>query len=116
MVTQEQNGIKAAPPWPPLPSKSTFIQVGATMAVTTPIDEQTQTNSSESDDFVAALSESIKKQTISTEKGNTSGEAKQSKCITCNAYVGDAKELRDHFKSDKHNITINKSGDQYVIK
>ncbi|KAM7258576.1 hypothetical protein ACFE04_014317 [Oxalis oulophora] len=62
--------------------------------------------SKESDDSVAELSESIKKQTISTEKGNTSGEAKQSKCSTCDAYVGDAKELRDHFKSDwhKHNL------------
>nr|GMD75556.1 hypothetical protein Iba_chr13bCG1790 [Ipomoea batatas] len=30
-------GIRAAPAWPPLPSKSTLILAGAAIAVTTPI-------------------------------------------------------------------------------
>ncbi|XP_071722815.1 uncharacterized protein [Rutidosis leptorrhynchoides] len=60
----------------------------------------------EIDDPVADLSERIQNQAISTEKGNASGEAKQSKCTTCKAIVGDAKELREHCESDwhKHNL------------
>ncbi|KAH8515758.1 hypothetical protein H0E87_004268, partial [Populus deltoides] len=51
------------------------------------------------------LSEKIQKQTISEEK-KADPLAKQSKCSTCNAFVGDAKQFRDHFKSDwhKHNL------------
>ncbi|EEF42033.1 ribosome maturation protein SBDS [Ricinus communis] len=59
----------------------------------------------ESTDSVVQLSEKIQKQTISAEKKNE-GEVKQHKCNTCNAFVGDAKEYRDHFKSEwhKHNL------------
>lgn len=41
-----------------------------------------------------------------TRSGNADGEIKQNKCSTCNALVGDAKQYRDHFKSDwhKHNL------------
>ncbi|XP_031248579.1 ribosome maturation protein SBDS [Pistacia vera] len=49
-------------------------------------------------DAVQQLSERIEKQTL--------GDVKQNKCSTCNAYVGDAKQYRDHFKSEwhKHNL------------
>ncbi|KAJ9146192.1 hypothetical protein P3X46_028491 [Hevea brasiliensis] len=59
----------------------------------------------ESSDSVVQLGEKLQKQTVSTEK-NTEGEAKQHKCNTCNAFVGDAKQYRDHFKSEwhKHNL------------
>lgn len=59
----------------------------------------------ESTDSVVQLSEKMQKQTISMEK-NTEGEVKQQKCNTCNAVVGDAKQYRDHFKSEwhKHNL------------
>lgn len=41
-----------------------------------------------------------------TRSGNADEEIKQNKCSTCNALVGDAKQYRDHFKSDwhKHNL------------
>lgn len=58
------------------------------------------------DHDVLKLSEKIEKQTLSTGNGNTGGAVKQSKCSTCNAFVGDSKQYRDHFKSDwhKHNL------------
>ncbi|GFS31008.1 sequence-specific DNA binding transcription factor [Actinidia rufa] len=57
-------------------------------------------------DSVARLSERIRKQTISVTSENPEGELKQNKCSTCNALVGDAKQYREHFKSDwhKHNL------------
>ncbi|XP_043722083.1 ribosome maturation protein SBDS [Telopea speciosissima] len=60
----------------------------------------------ESIDTVPQLSEKMQKQTISTGNENAEGEVKQNKCSTCNAVVGDAKQYRDHFKSDwhKHNL------------
>lgn len=59
----------------------------------------------ESSDSLLQLSKKIQKQTISMEK-NDHVEVKQNKCSTCNAFVGDAKEYRDHFKSNwhKHNL------------
>lgn len=36
-------GIKTAPAWPPLPSKSTFKLAGAAIAVTIPIDTPAST-------------------------------------------------------------------------
>jgi ribosome maturation protein SDO1 len=59
----------------------------------------------ESADSEVQLSEKIQKQTISEEK-KADTLAKQNKCSTCNAFVGDAKQFRDHFKSDwhKHNL------------
>ncbi|KAL4312425.1 hypothetical protein GQ457_01G028430 [Hibiscus cannabinus] len=61
----------------------------------------------ESSDPVLLLSEKMQKQTtISSGNGSTEGEAKQHKCSTCNAFVGDSKQYRDHFKSEwhKHNL------------
>ncbi|GKU90558.1 hypothetical protein SLEP1_g4540 [Rubroshorea leprosula] len=57
-------------------------------------------------DSVLQLTEKMKKQTISSGNGNTEGEVKQNKCSTCNAFVGDSKQYREHFKSDwhKHNL------------
>ncbi|KAF6144428.1 hypothetical protein GIB67_024655 [Kingdonia uniflora] len=63
--------------------------------------------SKNSSDPVLKLSEKMLKQVIST--GNEiapEGEVKQNKCSTCNAFVGDTKQYRDHFKSEwhKHNL------------
>lgn len=54
-------------------------------------------------DNVIQLSERIEKQPIIPK---TEGETKQTKCSTCNGVVGDAKQYRDHCKSEwhKHNI------------
>lgn len=62
----------------------------------------------ETTDTVEKLSEKMQEQTISNASGSGSaaGEGKQNKCSTCNAFVGDSKQFRDHFKSDwhKHNL------------
>ncbi|XVE55222.1 hypothetical protein DITRI_Ditri03aG0142200 [Diplodiscus trichospermus] len=58
----------------------------------------------ESTDSVLQLSGKMPKQIISSGDGNAEG--KQHKCSTCNAFVGDSKQYRDHFKSEwhKHNL------------
>ena len=40
------------------------------------------------------------------ETSSTESEVKQNKCSTCDAFVGDSKQYREHFKSDwhKHNL------------
>ncbi|KAL2519924.1 sequence-specific DNA binding transcription factor [Forsythia ovata] len=55
---------------------------------------------------VNQLSEKLQKQGISAKNESSQGEAKQNKCSTCNASIGDAKEYREHFKSEwhKHNL------------
>ncbi|KAF5725287.1 hypothetical protein HS088_TW23G00008 [Tripterygium wilfordii] len=55
---------------------------------------------------VAELSERLQKQALSSGNGNAEGQVKQNKCSTCNAFVGDSKLYREHFKSDwhKHNL------------
>ncbi|PIA47718.1 hypothetical protein AQUCO_01400367v1 [Aquilegia coerulea] len=53
-------------------------------------------------DSVVQLSEKVQKQAISTGNEITESEVKQNKCSTCNAVVGDAKQYRDHFKSEWH--------------
>lgn len=55
---------------------------------------------------VIQLSEKLQKQTISSKDWSAQGEVKKQKCNTCNAFVGDAKEYREHFKSEwhKHNM------------
>ncbi|KAK9735050.1 hypothetical protein RND81_04G180500 [Saponaria officinalis] len=55
---------------------------------------------------VLQLSEKLQKQSVATSSKDAEGEAKQSKCSTCNALVGDAKQYREHFKSEwhKHNL------------
>lgn len=52
------------------------------------------------------LNEKMQKQTISDKKEDAVGDVKQNKCSTCNAFVGDAKQYREHFKSEwhKHNL------------
>ncbi|PON99711.1 Ribosome maturation protein Sdo1/SBDS [Trema orientale] len=60
-------------------------------------------------DSIVKLSDKLQKQTISTSggpSGNAPGEARQNKCGTCNALVGDSNQFREHFKSDwhKHNL------------
>ncbi|CAN6458634.1 unnamed protein product [Victoria cruziana] len=53
------------------------------------------------------LNEVVQKQlAISTESADSGEQRKQHKCSTCNALMGDAKQYRDHFKSDwhKHNL------------
>ncbi|GAB2281247.1 hypothetical protein Dimus_015852 [Dionaea muscipula] len=59
-----------------------------------------------STDSVLELSEKLRKQSIATTSQNDVSEVKQSKCSTCNALVGDAKQYREHFKSEwhKHNL------------
>lgn len=61
----------------------------------------------ESADTESQLSERLQNQaTVSGTNGNTSGDGKQIKCNTCNAFFGDSSEFRDHFKSEwhKHNV------------
>ncbi|KAI3460523.1 hypothetical protein Pfo_017186 [Paulownia fortunei] len=55
---------------------------------------------------VPQLIEKLQNQAISAKDGSSDGEHKQQKCSTCNAFVGDAKEYREHFKSEwhKHNL------------
>lgn len=52
------------------------------------------------------LSERLQKQSVSTSTKSCEGGVKQTKCSTCNALVGDAKQYREHFKSEwhKHNM------------
>lgn len=62
--------------------------------------------SKELKDSVVQLSEKVQKQAISTGDVSVEGEVKQNRCSTCNAVIGDAKQYRDHFKSEwhKHNL------------
>ncbi|GFP80226.1 ribosome maturation protein sbds [Phtheirospermum japonicum] len=75
-------------------------------------DEPTGTSvQQQKDNSVPQLTEKLQKQTISAKEGtisSSSGEPQkqQQKCSTCDAFVGDAKEYREHFKSEwhKHNL------------
>ncbi|KAG9131384.1 hypothetical protein Leryth_019631 [Lithospermum erythrorhizon] len=70
-------------------------------------DEPPRLDNKESIQPVAKLSNKLQNQSISTSSGVSSeGEQKQLKCNACNAYVGDSKEYREHFKSEwhKHNV------------
>ncbi|KAG8389783.1 hypothetical protein BUALT_Bualt01G0014400 [Buddleja alternifolia] len=55
---------------------------------------------------VPQLVEQLQKQAISAKDGSSNGEGKQQKCSTCDAFVGDVKKYREHFKSEwhKHNL------------
>ncbi|CAN8302663.1 unnamed protein product [Cochlearia groenlandica] len=61
-------------------------------------------------DAVVELGKKMEKQemmgTTSNIKKEGGGEAKETKCSTCDAFVGFAKQYREHFKSDwhKHNL------------
>ena len=52
------------------------------------------------------ISERLQKQKISTETRSDQEQAKQNRCSTCDAVVGDAQQYREHFKSEwhKHNL------------
>lgn len=62
----------------------------------------------DSADIVSQLGEKLQDQAISTraKAGSSQVEVKQQKCSTCNALFSDAKQYREHFKSDwhKHNL------------
>lgn len=60
----------------------------------------------DSSDPVMQLSGKMQTQSISTGNVKATGEGKQSKCSTCNAFFGDSKQFRDHFKGEwhKHNL------------
>ncbi|XP_021747162.1 ribosome maturation protein SBDS-like [Chenopodium quinoa] len=51
---------------------------------------------------VHQLSERLQKQSVSSSTKTSEPEVKQTKCSTCNAFVGDAKQYREHFKSEWH--------------
>lgn len=57
-------------------------------------------------DSMMQLTERLEKQSLAPKTESSQSEVKQNKCSTCNAIVGDAKEYRDHFKTDwhKHNL------------
>lgn len=68
-------------------------------------------------DSVLQLNEKMQKQTISDKKedsGETTGVLKQNqnKCGTCNAFVGDAKQYREHFKSEWHKQNLKRKTKQ----
>ncbi|KAJ4841696.1 hypothetical protein Tsubulata_002109 [Turnera subulata] len=58
------------------------------------------------DDHEVALSSMPPESVNSSQGQKAEASGKQNKCTTCNASFGDAKEYRDHFKSDwhKHNL------------
>ncbi|KAM7514729.1 hypothetical protein LguiA_004312 [Lonicera macranthoides] len=60
----------------------------------------------ESKETVLQLTEKMQKQTMKPKNTNAEGEVKQNKCSTCDAFVGDSKQYREHFKSEwhKHNL------------
>ncbi|PWA86528.1 Ribosome maturation protein SBDS [Artemisia annua] len=51
---------------------------------------------------IVELSEKMQKQTMAPKEDNNEGQVKQKICSTCDAVVGDAKQYREHFKSDWH--------------
>ncbi|KAL9255594.1 Ribosome maturation protein SBDS-like protein [Drosera capensis] len=59
-----------------------------------------------SNNSVLELNEKFQKQSISADPQSIEKGVKQSKCNTCEALVGDAKQYREHFKSEwhKHNL------------
>ncbi|XP_072999682.1 uncharacterized protein [Typha latifolia] len=68
--------------------------------------EDFPSKSTNDSDPVIQLSERIQKQNISTENKVGEEKIKQSRCNTCDAVVGDAKQYREHFKTEwhKHNL------------
>ena len=74
-------GIKTAPAWPPLPSKSTLILAGAAMAVTMPIDIPTSKYRPINGNFESCGCEKNK---MRTERGLPSS-SKMGPCSICNS-------------------------------
>jgi len=64
-----------------------------------------ESNSSNETDLTVRLSEGLKKQSISTESTGEE-QVKKNRCTTCDAIVGDARQYREHFKTEwhKHNL------------
>ncbi|XP_008805180.2 ribosome maturation protein SBDS [Phoenix dactylifera] len=56
--------------------------------------------------FMVQINERLQKQKISAETRSGEEQVKQNRCSTCDAVVGDAKQYREHFKSEwhKHNL------------
>lgn len=63
-------------------------------------------SSSKESDAVVQLGEGLHKQEISTGDSRGQEQAKQNRCNTCDAALGDARQYREHFKSEwhKHNL------------
>lgn len=70
-----------------------------------PLQQYEESDSSKKTDAIVQLGDKLKKQNISTES-TVEEQVKQNKCSTCDAFVGDAKQYREHFKTDwhKHNL------------
>lgn len=68
--------------------------------------EDVSSSESKEPPVVVQLSEKMQKQTLVQKPDNSEGQVKQNKCSTCDEIVGDAKQYREHFKSDwhKHNL------------
>lgn len=68
--------------------------------------EDLPSRSSKESDSTVQVSERLQKQKISTETSSGQEQVKQNRCSTCDAVVGDAKQYREHFKSEwhKHNL------------
>ena len=68
--------------------------------------EDSSSRSTSEMDPVRQLGEKLEKNGISKENSNVPEQVKQNRCSTCDAIVGDAKQYREHFKSDwhKHNL------------
>nr|XP_043635665.1 ribosome maturation protein SBDS [Erigeron canadensis] len=69
-------------------------------------DDASSSESKKPTDLVDQLSEKIQRQTLAPKADINESQVKQNKCSTCDAVVGDAKQYREHFKSDwhKHNL------------
>lgn len=65
-----------------------------------------------STDVDSQLSGKMQKQTISEKTADAVGDVKQSKCSTCNAYFGDSKQYREHFKKEWHNQNLRRKTKQ----
>lgn len=68
--------------------------------------EDSSSRSTSEMDPIRQLGEKLEKSGISKESSNAPEQVKQNRCNTCDAIVGDAKQYREHFKSEwhKHNL------------
>ncbi|XP_009384217.2 uncharacterized protein LOC135652410 [Musa acuminata AAA Group] len=68
--------------------------------------EEFAPSSTKESDSVAQLGEKLHQHGISAENSSSEDQVKQNRCTTCDAVVGDAKQYREHFKSEwhKHNL------------
>ncbi|RWW35684.1 hypothetical protein BHE74_00059353 [Ensete ventricosum] len=68
--------------------------------------EEFAPSSTKESDSVTQLGEKLHRHDISAENSSSKDQVKQNRCTTCDAVVGDAKQYREHFKSEwhKHNL------------